>query len=556
MAKGNPVKFKYLSTGKYTEATGIQSQDIVFVKSEAAIYTHGQKFGLSAEEASKITDLESALSTLQTKVGGIKYFSTISDGKTTAEGTNTGAPLNFKGTGIAEVSVGAGGVTINVPQPAAQTNYTVTAGTAAGTIKQLGADIKVTGFDEVSNQANKGVTDAAAAAAAAEAAQTTADKGVADAAAAKQAADNAQVAADAAQATADNKIASVTGENAISVTTTNHASKVTLKLASEANAGNVTLTNGVNGLAANFTETPHEVVGVKNTDKVLSLGTDKLISSTIGLSYDRITKRINLTGKGNDVIAYIDAAAFIKDGMVSKAELITEAETPEVSDAPALPYIKITFNDDGGEPVRFSVKDLVDVYDGANLKLTAASDFAEGTSVDSAIKQLKAGVESATAAGVTSFAGKTGAITVDTVASVIAGSNAVKFTVGDDKKLTGTVTGLGNMAYETKENITKLIDEAKAAGTDAASALDAYKASNDAAVNAVKNTADSAVQSVRATNTGTYISVNAAKSGTTINLTPSVTTQAIDSASSTAKGLAEASDVKAYITNVLSWEEF
>ncbi len=61
----------------------------------------------------------------------------------------------------------------------------------------------------------------------------------------------------------------------------------------------------------------------------------------------------------DDVVAY-----FIKDGMIQDAELVTTAETGITV---PVPYIKLTFNTDAGSQViRFSVKDLVDVYTAGN----------------------------------------------------------------------------------------------------------------------------------------------------------------------------------------------
>lgn len=68
----------------------------------------------------------------------------------------------------------------------------------------------------------------------------------------------------------------------------------------------------------------------------------------------------------DDVVAY-----FIKDGMIQDAELVTTAETGVTVPVPSVPYIKLTFNTDAGSQViRFSVKDLVDVYTAGNGGIT------------------------------------------------------------------------------------------------------------------------------------------------------------------------------------------
>lgn len=175
--------------------------------------------------------------------------------------------------------------------------------------------------------------------------------------------------------------------------------------------------------------------------------------------------------------------------------------------------------------------------DAAKINLTsnyaAATTYAAPAvddSVETAISKLTKGVADAKSAGVTSFAGKTGAITI---------------------KAAGTNNGSVNLSVDTSKVLSAEIVGLKSAAFTESSAY-ATAAQGTAAANAI--------QSVRAANPGTYISVAAAKSGTTINLTPSVTVQAVSSATSSAKGLAEASDVKSYVdsqvSSVLVWEEF
>lgn len=178
------------------------------------------------------------------------------------------------------------------------------------------------------------------------------------------------------------------------------------------------------------------VTGVKTGDKVLSL-TSKELSATLGLSY--ADGKIKLLGIGNAEISTIDVTDFIKDKFVSEATLV---ETAEAGVSVAVPYIKLVFND-ASAPIRFSVKSLVDVYTGANLKLsnnyasTTASAPAAGVSVDAAIKNLA--TRMGTAEGKTyvdSLGGKKGAITLNSGSTT---SGAVNFTIGTDNKLSATV---------------------------------------------------------------------------------------------------------------------
>lgn len=83
-------------------------------------------------------------------------------------------------------------------------------------------------------------------------------------------------------------------------------------------------------------------------------------NTTYGLSY--ADKKIKLVAGGTTT--EIDASPFIKDGMLNNVQLYTTAETG-VSNLPDLPYLKFTFNTTEGttaDPIRVSVKSLVDIY--------------------------------------------------------------------------------------------------------------------------------------------------------------------------------------------------
>ena len=147
-----------------------------------------------------------------------------------------------------------------------------------------------------------------------------------------------------------------------------------------------------------------------------------------------------------------------------------------------------------------------------------------GATVDEALEDLYTKVSQAAASGVQSFGGQTGAITVDTANTT---NGQVKFSMSS-KQLKGTVNGLKSAAYTESS---------------------AY------ATSAQGTKADSAIQAVNGTDSN-YIATS--KSGTTVTVTSML--QAVASASSSAKGLAEASDVKAYVdstvNSALTWAEF
>lgn len=193
---------------------------------------------------------------------------------------------------------------------------------------------------------------------------------------AQSTADVANTAAGKAQSTADAKIAAVSGVtgNAVSVSTTNYTSSVSLKIdSSSAGKGNVTLTQSTNGLVANISaDTVNrlaKVQGVATGDSVLSL-TDNLVSATVSLDYykypaDHATKAgkqyIRLLGKNSAVLGEVDASDFLKDGMVNG-----------VSFDEATKKLRITFNTDAGkEAIEVNLASLVDTYgvvEGGGLK--------------------------------------------------------------------------------------------------------------------------------------------------------------------------------------------
>lgn len=159
------------------------------------------------------------------------------------------------------------------------------------------------------------------------------------------------------------------------------------------------------------------------------------------------------------------------------------------------------------------------VLAGADILVGGDGTYSE-SDLQAAIEAMDGRITSAAASGVQSFGGQTGAITVDTANTT---DGQVKFSMSS-RQLKGTVNGLKSAAYTESS---------------------AY------ATSAQGTKADSAIQAVNGT-TANYIT--ASKNSTTVTI--SSTIQAVASASSSAKGLAEASDVKAYADSLMTWSEF
>lgn len=451
------------------------TNSIVFIKDSGEIFTHGKFYGLSSEWQEKITTAESEIDALQEAVKAlqaINAFTTISDGTNTASATSTAKTIKFNAGGKASVSVGVNGVTISA------SGTTLAEGTANGE----------TSVDGVSKSIIKGLGTAAYRS---EDAFYSATDGAAVAAA-----------AEAAKKAAESKVASVTATTGSAIEVTGTATAPTVGLKLDKASGNVTLSQSAAGLKASVQIPAATVTGVATGDKVLGLN-GTLLSSTLNLKYNSTTKKIQLLGIKNAVIAEVDASDFIKDGMVNT-----------VSFDPKSKALTITFNTDSGkETITVDLSSLVDTYTAGN-----------GIAIDKNAVSIKVDPTSEKFLSV-----DTAGVKISGVQSAIdAAKDAV---VGED-----TDTATSNTVHGAK-------------------AYAASLASNYATAAQGKK-ADSALQSITKGTDGSYVTTTVgAKSNNSQTIATSVTVQAISSASSTAKGLAEANDVKTYVDALFAWEE-
>lgn len=175
-------------------------------------------------------------------------------------------------------------------------------------------------------------------------------------------------------------------------------------------------------------------------------------TSSVASTYATKSEVSTLSGKVTANTTAISTLNGSGEGSVSKA--VSDAIASEVERAD-------NAYDSKGSAA--AVKTAVDAYtvngvaissnptlSGNNVSLSSSYAVAEaysapaiGDKLDVAISKLAKGIADASANGVLSFGGQTGAITVDTATST---NGAVKFTMSG-KNLTGTVNGLKSAAY-------------------------------------------------------------------------------------------------------------
>lgn len=456
------------------------ANSIVFIKDSGEIFTHGKYYGLSTDAQNRITTAENEIDALQAAVQAlqaINAFTTISDGTHTASATAAAKTIKFKATGKASVSVGTDGVTIG----------------ASGTTLTEGAANGQTSVDGTSKSIVKGLKTAA---------YHSADDfySATDGAAAATAAEDAKK-------LANQKVASVAAAEGSAIVIGGTATAPTVGLKLDATPGNVILSQSATGLKASVSIPAATVTGVATGDKVLGLSGTKL-SSTLNLKYDSTEKKIQLLGINDVKIAEVNAADFIKDGMVSDVSFDTESKT-----------LTITFNTDSGkEAIPVDLSSLVDIYTagkGIDITENVISVKVDPTSEGDFLSASTAGVK----------------------------LSGIKTEI---TKAKNEVVG-----SETDTRSLNTVHGAKAFAKDYANSL-----AGNYATSTQGGKADTALQSITKGTDGDYVTTTVgAKSNNSQSVATKVTVQPISSASSKAKGLAEASDVKSYVDALFTWEE-
>ena len=237
------------------------------------------------------------------------------------------------------------------------------------------------------------------------------------------------------------------------------------------------------------------------------------------------------------------------------------------------------------------LKETIDAYTVNGKKLSGSPIVLDGSMIavggtgthktanlDTTVEDIYGKISDAAAGGVLSFGGQSGDITLAT-AGTDNGDVNLKMT---GRALCDSIVGLGSAActessaYDAKGAAAAVLGKSTDASTEktvyGAIALANEKATpglvdekitaagNNYATSAQGTKADNALQSVSASGDA-YITASAgAKADNSQTITVSTKVQAVSSASASAKGLAEASDVKNYVDNhvstTLAWASF
>lgn len=236
------------------------------------------------------------------------------------------------------------------------------------------------------------------------------------------------------------------------------------------------------------------------------------------------------------------------------------------------------------------LKEAIDAYT-VNGKTISESPVLDGSMIavggtgahktanlDTTVEDIYDKISDAAAGGVLSFGGQSGDITLATTGN---DNGDVNLTM-TGKELSASIVGLGSAAftessaYDVKGAAAAVLGKSTDTSTEktvyGAIALANEKATpglvdekitaagNNYATSAQGTKADNALQSVSASGDDYIIASAGAKAGNSQAITVSTKVQAVSSASASAKGLAEASDVKNYVDNhvstTLAWASF
>jgi len=331
------------------------------------------------------------------------------------------------------------------------------------------------------------------------------------------------------------------------VATTGAAADVSI-----ADSGNkITATNVEGALAELADAINSNKVSVASNDKIISMSNTNELSSTLTMVVEKQGEAGNqkdyivLKGIGDTEITKVDATAFVKDGMLSNATLVTVAEQDVTVTAP---YIKLSFNTDAGQQdIRFSVSSLVDTYISGDTNTLTVSNYTI-TPVTAAVSAN--GTALTTGGQVYTAIAATKGQDIQT----ITGENATTQGNYIDVKVTATKGASDdNYTLSTTSNVTTHAVETAESGADGlATALDVKTYVDTKVGTAIQSVDGSSTENGKSVTQSSYAVVKVtattdSENEVELDSAIGLTIQGVSSADSEHMGLAEASDVKSYV---------
>lgn len=311
----------------------------------------------------------------------------------------------------------------------------------------------------------------------------------------------------------------------------------------------ITATTVEGALTELVTSIENNVITIASSEKIISKSAGNELSTTLTMVVEKQGEEGNqkdyivLKGINDTEITKIDASQFLKDGMLSNAELVTTAEEGVTE---KVPYIKLSFNTDAGkQDIRFSI--LVDTYTSGDTNTLTVSNYTI-TPVTEPVAEN--GTALTTGGQVYSAIAATKGQDIQT----ITGETAT--TQGDyiNVKVTATKGASdNNYTLSTTSNITTHDVSTAAENNDGlATALDVKNYVDGQVGTAVQSVDGSATEKTKSVTQSEYATVKVSattdnSNNVTLDSEVGLTIQAVGTADASNMGIAEASNVKSYV---------
>lgn len=311
----------------------------------------------------------------------------------------------------------------------------------------------------------------------------------------------------------------------------------------------ITATTVEGALTELATSIENNVITIASGEKIISKSVGNELSTTLTMVVEKQGEEGNqkdyivLKGINGTEITKIDASQFLKDGMLSDAKLVTEAE-PGVTEK--VPYIKLSFNTDAGkQDIRFSI--LVDTYTSGDTNTLTVSNYTI-TPVTAPVAEN--GTALTTGGQVYSAIAATKGQDIQTITGETATTDDSYINV----KVTATKGASDdNYTLSTTSNAKiQAVTSADASNMGLAEASDVKSYVDTKVGTAVQTVDGSAAEKAKSVTQSDYATVKVSattdnSNNVTLDSSVGLKIQGVSGASANAMGLAEASDVKSYV---------